>query len=74
MFDPGERSGDLYDSSMGDSVTGGSVDFDHNGVAGSDHHNVHGNDRHFSWDSDSDGNVSNVHGRVHGGREGNNPW
>lgn len=67
-----DRSGDLYDSDMGDSVRGGSVEFDKDG-SGLDHHTTYGDDRHFSWDSDRDGNVSGVHGTEHD-RSGNRSW
>lgn len=60
--DQGEgRSGDLYDSAMGD-VHGGSVEFDKGGP-GVDHHVEYGDGGHFSWDTDSDGDVSGEHGR-----------
>lgn len=70
MYDPGDRSGDLYDSDMGEDVTGGKVEFDRGGP-GVDHHVVHGDDRHFSWDTDPEGEVSGVHGWQHDPRE---PW
>ncbi len=69
--DPGDKSGDLYDSGMGD-VTGGSVDFDKDG-SGQDHHSVHGDGGHFSWDTNSDGDVSGNHGTIHDSG-GNTPW
>ena len=65
MADPGDRDGDLYDSDMGDDVGGGNAHFDR-GESGHDHHSVFGDDRHFSWNSDRDGNVSDVHGKQAG--------
>lgn len=61
MADPG-KSGDLYDSSMGD-VKGGSVEFNKDG-SGLDHHNIHGDGWHRSWDTDKDGNVSGDHTTI----------
>ncbi len=70
----GDRGGDLYDSDMGDGVTGGSVEFDTDkDGSNNDHTVVHGDDRHFSWDSDKDGNVSGTHGTEHD-KSGNKPW
>jgi len=74
MAGPGDRSGDVYDSSMGDGVRGASVQLDRGG-SGLDHHVVWGEDRHFSWDTDRDGNVSGVHGRQQGDtNKHNKPW
>jgi len=70
MPDSGDRGGDLYDSDMGDGVTGGNVGFDRSGP-GFDHHVVHGDDRHFSWDTDPSEDSYGVHGREHNPRQ---PW
>lgn len=65
MAEDGEdRSGDLYDSGMGD-MRGGSVEFDRDD-SGKDHHVAYGDGGHLSWDVDRDGNVSGVHDRIHG--------
>jgi len=64
--------GDLYDSSMGEGVTGGSVRLDGDGP-GKDHVNVHGDGAHFSWtvNRDKGGDASDVHGELH---RPNRPW
>lgn len=67
MADSEDRGGDLYDSDMGEGVTGGSVELDKDG-SGLDHHEAHGEGFHFSWDTDKDGNASGVHGTVHDDR------
>lgn len=54
---PKDRSGDLYDDSMGDDVTGGSVRFDDD----KDHHTVHGDGWHRSWDDDGDNDHTTIH-------------
>lgn len=70
MADSEDRGGDLYDSDMGEGVTGGEVEFDKDG-SGLDHHVVHGDDRHFSWDTDKEDDVSGLHGWEHDPRA---PW
>lgn len=70
MADNDNNGGDLYESDMGEGVTGGSVEFNEDS---SSHSNVHGDGAHFSWDTDSDGNVSGVHGTVHD-NSGNERW
>ena len=60
---PKHRSGIFYDSAMGD-VKEGSVQFDKKGP-GIDHYVVYGDGGHFSWDQDSQDNVSGVHDTVH---------
>lgn len=74
MSDP-DKSGDLYDSDMGNDVTGGSVQIGQTDQQGNvtDHHNVHGTDRHFSWDTDDNNDTSGVHGTEHHDT-GNSPW
>jgi hypothetical protein len=65
--EPGGRSGDLFDSGMGDlgtDVHGGQVTFDH-GEPGVDHHSVYGDGGHFSWDSKPGGEVSGAHETLH---------
>jgi len=71
MSDPGDRGSDLYDSDMGEDVTGGSVNIGGARDDG-DHVVVHGDDRHFSYDVGRGGEVSRVHGTEHS--HPNRPW
>lgn len=65
----GPRGGDLYNYLFGPGVLGGSVQFDYR--PGVDHYTVYGDGCHFSWDSDSRGNVTGVHGTLHDPKR---PW
>lgn len=54
---PEDKGGDLYDSSMGDDVSGGSVRFDDDKT----HHTVHGDGWHRSWDDNGDNDHTTIH-------------
>lgn len=70
MANDPNKSGTLYDSSMGDDVKHGNVHFG-GGEDGKDHHTYAGDGWHRSYDTDDNGNVSNDHTTIHwdGGNE-----